>query len=1284
MTDLNIESTETTGKDANGVTFESASGQLYFISKSYNPKVKDIGLLDKQFEITLHSKQQFETLKDPLNAIGSIYRYLTDKPNSFNKQAMISAIADSIKNGNSFVFPKNNKSELFDKPDTNRTGKKDTLLEENGVKKIVPEIVQIIPFRYALDESQLIVKEGAKEHLIEKDPEQWIKLHELPKKGKFKGGYFKGALTKNSYTLRQLTDGWLYVWDNGVGQKLDEYKVEGTQLILCDGGRNAASSGKVYLEYSSKSILNIVFSPVKWSDRLFTEFKDSTSEVAIKRRKWGRKVTCSIYSEDHTGLFEEVIDSVADIGDIDKAIFPLAVPSVADRKSDDENVITGKPVQLPDTYRGALSDPTTARIVAIDDLFSDVNDIVSQVAYLNGLLYENNEVEMAKRVTAKAVVSFCTESSTKKYPGNVTSLTEGDFLKDLNKYYKDREALDTYTGSHYTPYDMKASEATDASYQKLSDDFESTYGFAPSTYDSIKWNLSKHRDYVDFDLAVEFLQSHIKHDRGIYRNIKERLQELMKCHYKIKPDPSFIGIDHFTPDGQSVIMGWMLNSFDVLVPGLDETLLKTLSNALFVDEESKSLISLTFSAFDKEFRSHFLSIIHQLPNDRDLDKMMQWDKDPSSVGITDAELAGFIRNVTGRLKSFITTIDTHDLENNVWTGNLVGPSALAFAALKDSVASASTSVWGLFGNHEIALYSKATAKITNINETGQVTSKLLFGKILRDTFLDPNYDSGIVVNYSARKAGPKTAEEVKAFILHWNDKLGRYLDKLETGQYKGSKEHLLANINKAQEKLAKNLTANPHIIELANPTLEAEHRAVMREQVDNLIKRGGKVVDSGFVYAGIALNLWNVLETPVPDKWALSFNDVDATNSTLRYISNMAYLTQSIIGLQHAKTKTFFKNITDGTLVKDINKDYKILLQLSLREASNMYGEDAAKVLIRSIRNFKMLSGSMGVLGVVAAGTNLRILYTKLNTSSETGLDGMEFNLTLALAATSAIQTIEGAIYISQIFGMLEAAAWVNPLFLVVGIASLLLTFALMYWTRDDIDEWLQHCRFGIKPELRLWDLDYVDQKTADIAVQEEYTSLQHLLLTPNVYAEATYTWAKKVYTGSDYQWEKADVRYARNGQNIITGYWLILYLPGKLTDWEVQIAEVDSNDNLIINPHLSCNPYYLTPEQHKKIKETGLPNNFTGDKPDSTEIVTGLYMFPLELMNKNGEFVLKINLINDPNAYQYRINSKSIYSGSNVEIEKFTLADTSLTPLYLEPMSIYDRLMLAYESLTT
>jgi hypothetical protein len=1276
-----------TGNNCRGLTFVDSFCVPYLVCKDIHlPTNVELGIPETHFKDNSYSTEFFRGLGssgENSDKVADIYRYLNSTEFSPPVDIMITGIAEGLKNGDLLVYSLNEQQALWVELPEACIYKTDVELESEAKKiKNIPDIVQLIPVRYALDESQVLVKQGDKEHLIAKDTELTHMPHGLPKKGKFSGGYFKGALTQNSYTLRQLTDGWLYVWDD-IGRTMHEYEVKGNEFTRYIFGADVASSSTeergtpsvslTYIEYPSSSVLYMKFSAVRWTWRLLEAFRGDYDKAETRRSKWGaRKVTCSIFTEAHTGLVTDMLDSVADIGESNKAKFPLAVPSVVDRKSG-EDIIIGKPIQTADFFKGKLPDVTTARVVALDDIFSDVNDMVSQIGYLHGLLYENNEIEMAKRATAKAVVSFCTESSKKKYPGNVTSLTEADFLYDLNKYYKDRKALDSYTATHYKVYDVKASKAIDASYKKLIDDFETTYDVAPSSSDCIKWNLSKHRDYADFDLAIEFLQSHIKHDRGIYKNIKERLNELMKCHYQIKPDPSFIGVDHFTLEGQSVIMGWMLNSFDVLVPGLDDKLLEKLSNTLFVDEESKGLISLTFSAFDKDFRSHFLSIIHQLPNDRDLDKMMAWEKDPSSQGFTEAQYAAYVRSTFSRVKGFVSTIDSYKLENNVWTNNLVGPSALAFNAMKEAVASTSTAVWGLFGDHEIALYSKATAKITSTNETGQITSKLLFGKILRDTFVDPNYNEGIVVNYSARKASPKTSEEIKAFILYWNEKLGRYIEKLENGTFKGNKKNLLKNIGKAQAKLAKNLTENPHIIELANATLEAEHRSVMREQVDNFIKKSGKLVDKSFVYGGIALNLWNVIETPVPDKWVFSFSDVDATNSTLKYISNMGYLTQSIIGLQHAKSKAFFKSITEEKLIADTNKNYKVLLKLSLDQAQEKYGDDAAESLLRNIRNFKMLSGAMGVIGIVSAGSNLIILSHALKNSSKSGLNGMEFNLTLALATTSAIQTIEGTIYIMQIFGVLEAGAWVNPAFLVVGIASLLLSFALMYWSRDDIDKWLQQCRFSLEPQLRLWDLNYSDTKTEKIAVEEEYTSLQHLLLTPNVYSEATYRWegGGELHTGE------------KIGQNVITGYWLVLYLPGRLTDWEVQIAEVDNNDHVMINPYLSCNPYYLTPEQYKNIKKTGLPSSFAADELESTEIVTGLYMFPLQLNQENGEFVLKINLINDPNAYQYRINSKSIYDGGNVEIEKFALADTNLTPLYLEPMSAFDRFALTYESLT-
>ncbi|QNF18579.1 hypothetical protein FT669_18655 [Aeromonas jandaei] len=102
--------------------------------------------------------------------------------------------------------------------------------------------IALVPVRYALDE------------VFEAPATQ---SHPLPPK------HFDGplALKANPYTLRQLRDGWLYVFDEKT-KMLDEYEVKGSQFI------HDSKGSKGHLIYPANHKVAMAFSHQRWTERL--------------------------------------------------------------------------------------------------------------------------------------------------------------------------------------------------------------------------------------------------------------------------------------------------------------------------------------------------------------------------------------------------------------------------------------------------------------------------------------------------------------------------------------------------------------------------------------------------------------------------------------------------------------------------------------------------------------------------------------------------------------------------------------------------------------------------------------------------------------------------------------------------------------------------------------------------------------------------------------------------------------------------------------------------------
>ncbi|MDD2058469.1 LuxR C-terminal-related transcriptional regulator [Pseudomonas sp. GD03860] len=163
--------------------------------------------------------------------------------------------------------------------------------------------VAIFPVRYALDESPEVKGSSQGPHAL---PRDWPRQ--------------SPELKTRSYTLRQLRDGWVYVW-NSVEQTFHEYQVSGeyftrhpwTDAQLNQDVRHNPGETQPYLLYSRRSHLRIAYSPVQWTWRMCELMRSS----APGQRQWMREVDLPTYcvsgQVDHGDELTELGKRVADI-----------------------------------------------------------------------------------------------------------------------------------------------------------------------------------------------------------------------------------------------------------------------------------------------------------------------------------------------------------------------------------------------------------------------------------------------------------------------------------------------------------------------------------------------------------------------------------------------------------------------------------------------------------------------------------------------------------------------------------------------------------------------------------------------------------------------------------------------------------------------------------------------------------------------------------------------------------------------------------------------------------
>ena len=1223
MSTFNYKGVNQSGNSCRGLTIYK-SGQDFLVYKPiHKPDDPFLTPALKDFRPNSTTGDQFVAGLDELTII-RLYGYVSNEPICLSLSDMISTVATSLESGYLCVSPIVQIKTLAVKK-LNEVASS-LILASSVTDDDIEDIVELIPVRYALDESQLISQvDDEDEHKLVKDEKKCMEVHGLPALGNFPGGFFKekGALSQNSYTLRQLTTGWLYVY-NEIDGSLHEYLVEGSKFTKYKFGKDEnetsaeergtlESTGKHHLEYKKGDVLYLMFSKIRWSWQLLEAFRRTTPTAKKRRDKWATKVTCSTLSQRHTGLATEVLDSVADIvldADFVKeddaesndnakskanAIFPLAVPSIKKREvktEDGVESIDGQTVKPVSTYLNPLKFKDTARVVALSDVWSDINDMVSQIGYLSGLLYELDEEEMAKRGVAQAVASLCSGITEESYPDNVgaDAISKALYKDKLTDFYEAHEQhIERYIKGN-GQFSVDVSYLTGGfidKYNKMLKEFISDYNVDPRGEGFREWQsrqYNRRREQADAQKAEDFVLSHLSHDKELIKLIEPRVKELLDCHSKIEADPAFVGADNTKPSSHAALMGWMANSLQVTLPYLTDSQREKLRDSLFVKTKSDSLISLTFFTFNPNFRTDFQSLINQLPEDKPLSEYLNED---GSISKADAVALGV--NINGRIQDILALFSSLHLIDNEWVGKIDAIAQSSLKAMKGAIAGGAADSWAYLLKCALPLYSKVPGK--------SASSRLLISSALINSFVDPLHSTGL-------KTNPNYLNDYKQWIKDYEKALHYSKVKNPAAAKKANTELLTLKANK------------PWLILLNSDEIMSTYRIKQVELINDLLNKTGGVVKTGIVWGGVALNLWNVAETEIPNEFSFDLKgNPDSAKKSYAYISNMAYLAQSITGLFASAEDNLYKMVTKTESINKgdsfykvkahINGENKILLKVTLKEAKFTYGKKTGAALYKLIKNFRLFIGVLGVFTVIATALEVIPLYYQLTGPGSERLNNIEYGLTTIKAGAVGVLLLGGGYQLLMFFKVIAGFAWAGPVLALAGIVYLAVTLALLYFSRTDIDLWLNHCRFGKKP-----NSNWVN------APLLELQKLQDVLLVPSVYAKSLV-----VFSGPqtlDYNTEADDFKWDT------IGAWLILYLPGD--GWSVDIAEFSSGVFVLNRKLINSQPRYLTKEQYESIQENGLPQSFDApiDGGSSSEN-SGLYLFGLPLEKKNGTFLINL-----------------------------------------------------------
>ncbi|HHX8565965.1 hypothetical protein NB476_20785 [Vibrio sp. RM-44-3] len=215
-----------------------------------------------------------------------------------------------------------------------------------------------IPVRYAID--QLETEETQSFGL----PEEWK-------------GQGPAKLNTVGYTLRQLRDGWLYVYD-AINKSLDEYEIKGTQFTLYKLGesespeseqRGTPEGAKPFLTYEDGSVLSICYSEHRWTWNMFMRVLNNPSNHIDRMQT----VVLSANENQHNIAPIDKLTQVADIESsaVDDGRF--ADSGIATKADEDGSVF--KPVAVESDLTSAIPEEESGYFIAIKDYAADIQDM---------------------------------------------------------------------------------------------------------------------------------------------------------------------------------------------------------------------------------------------------------------------------------------------------------------------------------------------------------------------------------------------------------------------------------------------------------------------------------------------------------------------------------------------------------------------------------------------------------------------------------------------------------------------------------------------------------------------------------------------------------------------------------------------------------------------------------------------------------------------------------------------------------------------------------------------
>ncbi|WP_111415552.1 T6SS effector BTH_I2691 family protein [Billgrantia lactosivorans] len=986
----------------------------------------------------------------------------------------------------------------------------------------------IFPVRYAIDEASSEREEAQGPHPL---AESWQR-HGYPE------------LHTRSYTLRQLRDGWLYVWDE-IDRNFHEYRIEGHQFTRIPwpedinetrpDEREGNGESKPYLLYPCRSRIWLAYSPAQWTWRICEHMRSNVDA----RRRFMRPLNIRSAIVDpentaHVGPLNELGQHLADItpqgavSDFDSTTVMTRTLTQEEQEGEEETEdvsLAHKPEIDQNAVLAQVPDKDQALFVALDDPLGIVDDLTMNLLGREMELEHFTDEHGHKLQTARVVQELCLV--------DIDDLVDEEVRHDPERYreaiVKTGELLDALASmDHGSDHTLVAREMQT---RRLREELRELGMANPPGRNSPQyeaWHAKEHpRLDVKLDEVIDCLAEHGPRQERLQAHIENSLTDVIAWLERLPISAQELCFDTCSP-----IQSQAMLEFASLVI---ETLGMSSEGRVWLDgtfRERDSLIGLAMMNFDPAFAA----AIDTISQNYILSGTA--DGEPTESGISASSTATLLNATVGVLK-------LESVQNSKAYQELAPHVKEALDTLREVVNGPSRKAWETIA-YQFLPALRAGGQVS-VEQAAKALSHSMWVVLVHpdlatsELVLDPEFEAkhrqwrAQDQLLARRIRDARRVSQRPGYSPHDRRSQLRNLEQLEQQRrehaYNEPKRVTAAMNEPGGHSFPGNQARADNLGSLGYRELREQHRLKLQggaRAARQHLKSGLERLGGGLALLIAGLNLYNFMDAVrTAQTEGVSEEELRNLGITAGYAAG-AVMAIWVMPFWNRAAKEAFR--LDGKMIRLADASINAWSKGNRASASRL----AAKLATRA--------AGLAAIGAISAGLETWQIYQDYGRATS-GIERSALMVkglaTFSMGVAAGVQ-LAGAIAGKWFaFGWIMAS-WATITLFTVGAIYLLASHIAARYNREGPRSWLYKSTWGkAGPE---WP-------DTDEGRKDEWRNLMEVLLQPSV----------KLTNVADVEFDSSSSSYWGTGSITTThqGFWVQLALPAALAGETVKVSEL-------------------------------------------------------------------------------------------------------------------------------